>query len=73
MLVFYLSSINALGATVTTRHFSPYGVAVEQAQRAATGHHAFSTQEVTAHANGAETCTKRKAIAPPRHRGGRHA
>lgn len=45
MKLYLVSSINREGYTVTTRHYSPMGVATEQLRRSLAGHVGISVQE----------------------------
>ncbi len=45
MKLYLVTSINRQGFTLTTRHYSPLGVAAEQLRRSLAGHVGISVQE----------------------------
>lgn len=61
MTLYYVSSINRLGATITTRHFSVLAVQAEKLMRLMDGHIGISVQEGPMVAPG-ESCVKRKPV-----------
>jgi len=71
MTVFYVSSINRLGASVVTRHYLPTAVETEKLRRALDGHTGIAVQEGLFAAD-PNACTKRAAAAhrPPHDREG---
>lgn len=70
MTIFYVSSLNPLGVTVTTRHYLPTAVETEKLRRALAGHTGIAVQE------GAQTCALpwpcvKRTVRPLPHLGGR--
>lgn len=70
MTVFYVSSIDAAGATVTTRHFLPTAAETEKLKRALAGHTGIAMQQGAPHMD-PSSCTKRSIRSLP-HMGGHH-
>lgn len=59
MTVFYVTSIDQLGATVTTRHFLPTAAETEKLKRALAGHTGIAMQLGAPDAVAPSSCTKR--------------
>lgn len=71
MTVFYVTSIDPAGATVTTRHFLPTAAETEKLKRSLAGHAGIAIQTGAPDAVNPSSCTKR-SIKPLPHTGGRH-
>lgn len=71
MTVFYVTSIDTAGATVTTRHFLPTAAETEKLKRALAGHTGIAMQAGAPDAVNPSSCTKRAVRSLP-DMGGRH-
>lgn len=69
MTIFYVTSIDQLGATVTTRHFLPTAVETEKLKRSLAGHTGIAVQEGNQTCALPWPCVKRASQAPARTRG----
>lgn len=68
MTIFYVTSINQLGATVTTRHYLPTAVETEKLKRSLAGHSGISVQEGNQACALPWPCVKRAAHSLPQER-----
>lgn len=66
MTVFYVTSIDTAGATVTTRHFLPIAAETEKLRRSLAGHTGISVQEGNQTCALPWPCVKRAVQAPAR-------
>jgi len=71
MTIFYVTSIDSTGATVTTRHFLPTAVETEKLRRALAGHVGIAVQAGTQTCALPWPCVKRAVQAPARAMRGR--
>lgn len=71
MTIFYVTSIDPAGATVTTRHFLPTAVETEKLKRAMDGHAGIAVQEGNQTCALPWPCVKRAVQAPAKAMRGR--
>lgn len=71
MTVFLVTSIDATGATVTTRHFLPTAAETERLRRALAGHAGIAVQEGNQTCALPWPCVKRAVQAPAKAMRGR--